>query len=140
MHARPSRRTPHSASRGRVGLSGEGGDALLATPPAARASSSPLAPERGEHVEELVDLLLAFAFGPRTNRVGDARLDVPAQQELLDLLERALHRRDLEQDVDAVRLTVDHPLEALHLPLDPPEASERLRLCLVVDHAYTPWG
>src|SRR2546427_5442452 len=140
MHARPSRRTLHSASRGRVGLSGEGGDALLSTPPAARASSSSLAPDPGEHVEELVDLLLAFAFGARTNRVGDARLDVPAQQELLDLLERALHRRDLEQDVDAVRLAVDHPLETLHLPLDPTQSAEGLGLRLRVDHPIPPRG
>src|SRR3989441_11508442 len=138
MHARPSRRTLHSASRGRVGLSGEGGYAPLSTPPAARASSSSLAPEPREHVQQLVDLLLALRLRARANRVDDARLDVPAQQKLLDLVERALHRRDLEQDVDAVRLAVDHPLEPLHLPLDPTQPSERLGLRLLVEHPDTP--
>src|SRR6267142_5846431 len=124
--ARPCRRTPRSASRER-----------------ARRYRSPapppsLPPEPSEHVEQLVDLLLALALRPRPQRVGHARFDVSAEQELLDLLERALHGRDLEQDVDAVRLAVDHPLETLHLPFDPAQAPEDLRLRLLVDHPVPP--
>src|SRR5436309_14616745 len=126
--ARHGRRTRRSASRG----------------PARRCRSwgapPSLPPEPREHVEQLVDLLLTLALRARAQRVGHARLDVPAQQELLDLLEGALHGRDLEQDVDAVRLAVDHPLETLHLPLDPAQAAEDLGLRLLVDHPYTPWG
>src|SRR2546426_5799243 len=48
-------------------------------------------------------------------------------------LERALDGGDLHQDVDAVRLVVDHPLEPLHLPLDPAEPSQDLGLRLLVD-------
>src|SRR5262249_4297552 len=99
-----------------------------------------LAPEAWQHAEQLVDLLLALTLRARTNGVGHARLDVPAQQELLDLLERALYRRDLEQDVDAVCLAVDHPLETLHLPLDPSEPTEGLGLRLLVDHLVYPQG
>src|SRR5262245_30893302 len=105
-----------------------------------RPRSSSLAPEPREHVEQFVDLLLALALRARANRVGHARLDVPAQQELLDLLERALHCRDLEQDVDAVRLAVDHPLETLYLPLDPSEPPQGLGLRLLVDHTLYPQG
>src|SRR5256885_15440199 len=124
-HARPCRYTPRSAC-----------------PAPARRSVSPpsLAPEAREHLDQLVDLLLALALRARAKRVGHAGLDMPTQQELLDLLERALHRGDLEQDVDAVGLGVDHPLEPLHLPLDSPQPSQRLGLRLLVDHAYTPWG
>ena len=65
---------------------------------------------------------------------------MPAQQELLDLLEGPLHGRDLEQDVDAVRLAVDHPLQTLHLTFDSTQAPEGLGLRLLIDHSYTPWG
>src|SRR4030095_12250187 len=104
-----------------------------------RPASPSLAPEPREHVEQLVDLLLALALRARANGPGPARLDVPPQQELLALLERALYRRDLEQDVDAVRLAVDHALETLHLPLDPSQPPEGLGLRLLVDtfHSHT---
>src|SRR5262245_8404407 len=131
--ARPCRHRPRSACRA----------------PARRVPSPSLQPsltsEAREHVEQLVDLLLALALGAGAQRVGDARLDVPAEQELLDLIERSLDGGDLEQDVDAIRVAVDHPLETLHLPLDPAQPTERLGLRRLVDHrvlpgAYTPWG
>ena len=39
-----------------------------------------------------------------------------------DLLERGLHGGDLREDVDAVGVLVDHPLQPAHLALDPAEA------------------
>src|SRR5206468_4104599 len=101
--ARPCPHTPRSASRARAGSSGEG-SCPLSTPPAARASSSSLAPEPREHVQQLVDLLLALRLPARANGVDDARLDVPAQQKLLDLVERALRsKREGCSSVDAAR-------------------------------------
>jgi hypothetical protein len=41
---------------------------------------------------------------------------VAAEQQLLHLLERALHGRDLQEDVHAVGVVCDHALQALHLP------------------------
>jgi len=58
---------------------------------------------------------------------------VATEEELLDLLERT-HRRDLQEDVDAVGFAVDHALQALHLPFDPPQPSQRFRLGRRVDH------
>src|SRR5256886_14360954 len=122
--ARPCRRTRRSASRGR-----------------ARSSAPSLPSEAGEDVEQLVALLLPLASRARAHRVGHARLDVAPEQELLDLLEGPLHCGDLHQDVDAVRLVVDHPLEPLHLSLDPAHPPEDLGLRLLVDHALIPpWG
>src|SRR5262245_31010964 len=124
--ARPCRHRPRSACRA----------------PARRVPSPSLQPsltsEAREHVEKLVDLLLALALGAGAQRVSDARLDVPAEQELLDLIERSLDGRDLEQDVDAIRLAVDHPLETLHLSLDPAQPPKGFGLRLLVDHRSTP--
>ena len=48
--------------------------------------------------------------------------DVAVQHVDRDLLERGLHGGHLREDVDAVGVLVDHPLEAAHLPFDPAEA------------------
>src|SRR5207302_9874599 len=76
----------------------------------------------------------------RAHGVGDARLDVPAEQELLALLERALHRGDLQQDVHAVGVVLEHALPPLHLALDPPQPAPRLALGLLVEHPIPPVG
>src|SRR5207253_1512998 len=96
---------------------------------------APLPCKSREHVEQLVDLLLPLAARARAQRVGDARLDVTAQEEPSYLLERALRGRDLQEHVDAVRVGPDHPLEPLHLSLDPPQPPEGPPLGLGVDHA-----
>ena len=58
--------------------------------------------------------------------IGHAGADVPGEQELLDLLHRALHGGELEEDVHAVLVLLDHPLDALDLALDAAEATQRL--------------
>ena len=44
--------------------------------------------------------------------------DVPVEQPERDLVERGLDGGDLRQDLDAVAVVVDHPLDAAHLALD----------------------
>ena len=65
---------------------------------------------------------------------------MPAEQELLALLERALHGGDLEQDVHAVGVVLEHPLQPLHLSLDAPQPAARLGFGLLVEHALYPLG
>src|SRR5262245_39753021 len=106
-----------------------------------RRSTAILLPrETREDVQQLLDLPLPVALRAGAERVGHARFDVAAEEELLYLLERTLHRRDLEQDVDAVRLARDHPLQPLHLALDAPGPPQRLLLRRLVDHVYTLRG
>ena len=50
------------------------------------------------------------------------------EQAKRDLLERGLDRRDLGQDVDAVAVVLDHPLDAADLALDAAQAGEELVL------------
>ncbi len=58
---------------------------------------------------------------PRTTRGGGrAGASAPGQ--------RALHRRDLQQDVRRSRRRRDHPLQPLHLPLDAPQPPAGLGL------------
>src|SRR5215212_7284701 len=57
---------------------------------------------------------------------------VPVEKLQRDLVECCLDRGDLRQDVDAVPLVVDHPLDAAHLPLDPVEALDQPLLVLDV--------
>ena len=47
-------------------------------------------------------------------------------------LERGVHRGDLRQDVDAVAILLDHPLDAAHLSLDPVQSADERVLALGV--------
>src|SRR5262249_33965025 len=104
----------------------------------ARTTSTPpsFSSEASEDIEQLVDLPLSVVLRAGSDGVGDARLDVASEKELLDLLQRALHGGDLKQDVDAVRVGVDHALESLDLSFDPSEPPDGLRLRRRVDHRY----
>ena len=57
--------------------------------------------------------------------VGDAVAEVVVEQLHGDALERPRRRGHLRQDVDAVRVVVDHPLEAADLALDAAETGEQ---------------
>ena len=72
--------------------------------------------------------------------VGDAVTEVIVEQLHGNALQRPGRCRHLREHVDAVRVVVDHPLQATDLPLDPLEASEDRRLVVVVPgrrHAHT---
>ena len=58
--------------------------------------------------------------------------DVILEQLRADLLERRLDGRDLGQDVDAVAVFLDHPLDPAHLALDPVQALDEQVLVLGV--------
>jgi hypothetical protein len=58
---------------------------------------------------------------------------VIAQQFAADGAESLLHGGKLDEDVGAVPLTVDHPLQAAHLTLDAPQPIEVARLDIGID-------
>ena len=62
------------------------------------------------------------ALGYRLERLDTAAQPshaTPAYRRALPHeVERALHGGDLQEDVDAVLIAFDHPLESLHLPFD----------------------
>src|SRR5690242_1639149 len=78
--------------------------------------------EPGDRVGSLFDLGGRIP-GPR--RVDDAVRQVILEQADRHRLQRALGGRDLSQDIDAVRVLVDHPLQAADLPLDPAQSPEQ---------------
>jgi hypothetical protein len=57
-----------------------------------------------------------------------ARMGVPVEQPERDLIQRCLDRRDLSQNVNAVAVLLDHPLDAAHLALN--TSQPRLELIL----------
>src|SRR5689334_9870787 len=61
-------------------------------------------------------------------RVHDAVGEVILEQPDCDGVQGALRGRDLGEDVDAVGVLVDHPLQAADLSLDPPETAEQCTL------------
>src|SRR3954453_667054 len=79
-------------------------------------------PPDGPH--QLLRLLVALGC----RRLGDAVAHVPVEQPEGDLVERRLGCCDLRQDVDAVAVVLDHPLDAAHLALGPTQALEQLVL------------
>ncbi len=57
----------------------------------------------------------------------------------LDLLERGAHRRKLGQNVDAIAIVLDHPLQAADLPLDPTQSLQLVFSTLRTSmHSGTP--
>src|SRR5207247_9048053 len=86
------------------------------------------------------DLALALAPPSGAEGVGHARFDMAGEQQLLDLIERALHRGDLEEGVHAVGVVTDHALQPLHLALDAAPSAQRLRFGGVVEHPGTLRG
>ena len=56
--------------------------------------------------------------------VAHAVVEVVVEQQQRDVLQRAGRGRDLGQDVDAVRVLVDHARDAAHLALDLAQARE----------------
>src|SRR2546425_1180291 len=80
--------------------------------------------------------------------VGDAAVYVVAENLQPKRLERCRHRADLGEDVDAVALVLDHPLDPAHLPLDPVQALDQgvlvgdiaVARALGLAHAGSPWS
>lgn len=74
----------------------------------------------GDHLHELVDLLLAFGRLAAVYGVAHACLDVRAEDQPASFTKRGLRRRDLQEHVDAVALFLDHPRHSPHLTSDFP--------------------
>src|SRR3984957_16036954 len=72
--------------------------------------------ETGDRVRRFLDLLgrAIAAFG---QRLADTVAEVLLEQTEGDRLERLGGRRDLREDVDAVLVLLDHPLQAPDLAL-----------------------
>ena len=73
-------------------------------------------------------------------RVRDAVADVILEELHRDALQRGRHGGDLREDVDAVALVLDHPLDAPHLTLDAVQALDQRVLLrdVAVGHAVSP--
>jgi hypothetical protein len=79
--------------------------------------------EAGDRFGGFPDLLgrAIVAFG---HRLGDAMAKVLIKQAERDSLQGPGYRGYLREDVDAVLVFVDHPLQAAYLALDPAKAAE----------------
>ena len=75
--------------------------------------------DRGRGLGQLLVGVHAAAHG-----VADAVRQVVVEQPQRDRLQGLRHRRDLRQDVDAVLVLLDHPLQTARLPLDPSQSLE----------------
>src|SRR5687767_14427188 len=85
--------------------------------------SVPLRPhEPGDGVRGFLDLRgrVAAASG-----LDHAVRDMTFEQSDRDRLQRLGRGRDLRQDVDTVRILLDHPVDAPDLPLDPAQPAEQ---------------
>ena len=56
-------------------------------------------------------------------RAGDAVVHVVVEDPEGEALERGVHGGDLREDVDAVAVVLDHPLDPAHLALDAVQAA-----------------
>src|SRR6476646_1313501 len=70
-------------------------------------------------VQQLLGLGLRSLRVTGAHRIAYAVVDVAVQHPQPDLLERRRDGADLVEDVDAVALLLDHPLDPAHLALDP---------------------
>src|SRR5919106_426113 len=98
-------------------------------------------------VEQLLALLLRCSGVARRERACDAVVYVVVEDDEGEAVERGRDRRDLGEDVDAVAILLDHPLDPAYLSLDAVETpdervlvrrvSVRRRLVLLA-HAGAP--
>src|SRR3954454_22473649 len=88
--------------------------------------------EAGDRVGGFLQLDLCVGAAG-LDRLHDTVRDVLVEQAQGDGLECLRHRRDLGEDVDAVLLLLDHPLQAAGLPLDATQPLEVVVLALVGD-------
>src|SRR5438093_8677139 len=98
-------------------------------------------------LQELLRLRRCVAFVARADRVRNAVVDVRIEDLEREAVERGADGGDLREDVDAVAVVLDHPLDAAHLALDSVQALDQgvLVLRVAVDvarvgraHASTP--
>ena len=105
------------------------------------------------HAADGCHQLLGALFLLRVRTAHDAVVRVVVEQAEGHLVERGLSSADLRQDVDAVAVVLDHPLDAAHLALDAAQPLQELVLgrrvaarlaCCRRAHAatipYTPRG
>jgi hypothetical protein len=90
-------------------------------PPRSRSAAAHQASDCGHHLGG-ASVLLA-RLGPDHTRVR-----VAVKQSEGDLVERGLDRRDLGEDIDAVTVLLDHPLDPADLALDAREPAKQLIL------------
>jgi hypothetical protein len=64
---------------------------------------------------------------------------VALEQSQTDALESRARRGDLVEDLDAVPLVLDHPLDSSHLTLDAAKAVKQGVLVLVLDVSGHQW-
>src|SRR6266536_3097864 len=107
----------------------------------ARPSPSTLAAGEREELLQLAEHLFVAALA---DALRHAVAEVAAQEHLLELLDRALHRVGLLQDVDAVGVVLHHLADAAQVALDVVETLDRVVLrCLHVStlpYPYPPGG
>src|SRR5580693_4058958 len=110
--------------------------ALLRSRTRPTARSRPHQP--GDRVRRLTDLDVGglTALG---DSLCDAMPQVLFEQAERDRLEGTGGRRHLGKDVDAVLVFLDHALQPAHLALDPPQATQVVRLVFGISaHAASP--
>src|SRR3954447_13186279 len=95
--------------------------------------------EASDGLGGLAHLLLGLG-APGSGRVDDTVGQVLIEQPQSHRLQRLRHRRDLGEDVDAVLLVLDHPLQAAGLPLDAAQPLEVVVLALGRDVAVLMGG
>src|SRR5207247_3687711 len=85
-------------------------------------------------LQELLRLGRCVAFVARADRVRNAMVDVLIEDLEREAVERGADGGDLREDVDAVAVVLDHPLDAAHLSLDPVQALDQRFLFVSVLH------
>src|SRR5207247_6394765 len=114
----------------------------------ARAPASARAGGALHGLEQFVGLRLRLTLVARSESAGDAVFDVLVEDLERERLERRIHSRDLGEDVDAVAVVLDHPLDPADLSFDPVQALDERALVfrvpvglLLADlgHVVSPW-
>src|SRR4029078_9614292 len=83
---------------------------------------------------ELLALRGRFLRVPRGERIRHAVVHMVVQHPERQALERGVHRCDLGEDVDAITVLLDHPLDSPHLTFDAMEPLHQRLLVVTVLH------
>src|SRR5439155_6776934 len=100
--------------------------------PQVRCPASARPREAMNRIQQLRSLRRRIRFVAWRQRAGDAVADVLVEHPERERLERRVHGGDLRQDLDAVAVVLDHPLDTAHLALDAVQALDQRVLVLRV--------
>ena len=88
------------------------------------------------YLHEFINLPMLLLLRFTLEGIHDATLYVFDEYPFCNSIKCMDYRMDLGEDIDAILLTLYHPLDALDLPFDPPQSRQAFLMCRHTFHIF----